>query len=52
MDDPLTWAYVAEICHHAQQPDLLQVALERAVPRDSGSQPTLLYHLIARLKRP
>lgn len=52
MDDPLTWAYVAEICHHAQQPDLLQVALERAVPRDSGSQPTLLYHLIARLKWP
>lgn len=52
VDDPLSWAYVAEICHHAQKPDLLQVALERAVPRDSSSQPTLLYHLTARLKRP
>jgi hypothetical protein len=52
LDDPLEWAYVAELCHHAQQPDLLQGALERAVPRDTGPQPALLYHLTARLKNP
>lgn len=52
LDDPLDWAYVAELCHHAQQPDLLQGALERAVPRDTGPQPALLYHLTARLKNP
>jgi hypothetical protein len=52
LDDPLEWALVAELCKHANQPDLLDRALERAVPRDTSPQPTLLHHLTARLRNP
>lgn len=52
LDDPVEWALVAELCKHANQPNLLDRALERAVPRDTSPQPTWLHHLTARLRNP